>query len=81
MLQLAHKFINYLLDAKVAAQNSSGAQSSTPVEAARPFIEKSRLNNPAIYPTSKTLATLEYTKDMGVNQRLYDAVWTQLKAR
>jgi spermidine/putrescine transport system substrate-binding protein len=79
--QLAHKFINYLLDAKVAAQNSNGTQASTPVDAARPFIDKARLNNPAIYPTSKTLATLEYTQDMGVNQRLYDTVWTQLKAR
>lgn len=79
--QLAHKFINYLLDAKVAAQNANVTGNSTPVDAARPFIEKAALNNPAVYPNAATLATLEYSKDMGVNQRLYDAVWTQLKAR
>ncbi len=79
--QLAHKFINYLLDAKIAAQNSNMTGNSSPVDAARPFIQRTTLGNPAIYPNSATLATLEYSKDMGVNQRLYDAVWTQLKAR
>lgn len=79
--QLAHKFINYLLDAKVAAQNANNTQNSSPVDAARPFIDKAALANPAVYPSSATLATLEYSKDMGTNQRLYDAVWTQLKAR
>jgi spermidine/putrescine transport system substrate-binding protein len=79
--KLAHKFINYMLEAKTAAQNSNNTQASTPVDAARPFLDPKRLNNPAIYPNAATLATLEYTRDMGVNQRLYDAVWTQLKAR
>jgi spermidine/putrescine transport system substrate-binding protein len=79
--QLAHKFINYLLDAKVAAQNANNTQNSSPVDAARPFLDKDKLANPAVYPDAKTLATLEYSKDMGANQRLYDAVWTQLKAR
>ncbi len=79
--QLAHKFINYLLDAKVAAKNANTTKNSTPVEAAKPFLEKAALNNPSVYPNAATLATLEYTQDVGVNQRLYDAVWTQLKAR
>jgi spermidine/putrescine transport system substrate-binding protein len=79
--QLAHKFINFMLDAKNAAQNANATQNSTPVDAARPFLDKAKLANPAVYPDAKTLATLEYTKDLGVNQRLYDAVWTQLKAR
>lgn len=77
----AHQFINYLLDAKVAAQNANNTQNSTPVDAARPFLDKAKLANPAVYPNAMTMATLEYSQDMGVNQRLYDAVWTQLKAR
>ncbi|MFN3266299.1 MAG: spermidine/putrescine ABC transporter substrate-binding protein [Deinococcales bacterium] len=79
--QLAHKFINFMLDAKNAAQNANNTQNSTPVDAARVFIDKKRLANPAIYPNPTTLATLEYTLDLGSAQRLYDAVWTQLKAR
>jgi spermidine/putrescine transport system substrate-binding protein len=79
--QLAHKFINYLLEAKTAAQNANNTQNSSPVDASRPFIDKGLLANPAVYPNSTVLSTLEYSKDMGANQRLYDAVWTQLKAR
>ncbi len=77
----AYAFINYLLDAKVAAQNANTMRNATPVDAAKPFINKKDLQNPAVYPSAKTLATLEYGADMGANQRLYDAVWTQLKAR
>ena len=78
---LAHQFINYLMDAKVAAQNANVMRNASPVDAAKPFINKKDLSNPAVYPSAKTLATLEYGADMGANQRLYDTVWTQLKAR
>jgi spermidine/putrescine transport system substrate-binding protein len=78
---LAHQFINELMDAKVAAQNANVMRNASPVDAAKPFINKKDLNNPAVYPNAKTLATLEYGADMGANQRLYDTVWTQLKAR
>jgi spermidine/putrescine transport system substrate-binding protein len=78
---VAHQFINYLLDARIAAQNANTMRNSSPVDAARPFINKKDLNNPTIYPSAATLAKLEYTADLGANQRLYDTVWTQLKAR
>jgi spermidine/putrescine transport system substrate-binding protein len=77
----AHQFINYLLDARIAAQNANTMRNSSPVDAARPFINKADLNNPTIYPSAATLAKLEYGADLGANQRLYDTVWTQLKAR
>lgn len=77
----AHQFINYLLDAKVAAQNANTMRNSTPVDAARAFLTKADLTNPTIYPSAATLATLEYGADLGSTQRLYDTVWTQLKAR
>ncbi len=78
---LAYKFINFMLDAKIAAQNANATRNSTPVDAAKPYLNKKDLNNPAVYPTAKTLATLEYASDLGVNQKLYDTVWTKLKAR
>jgi spermidine/putrescine transport system substrate-binding protein len=78
---LAHQFINYLMDSKVAAQNANTMRNASPVDAAKPFLNKKDLNNPAVYPSAKTLETLEYGADMGANQRLYDTVWTQLKAR
>jgi spermidine/putrescine transport system substrate-binding protein len=79
--ETAHQFINYLLEAKIAAQNANTMRNSSPVEAAKPFINKADLSNPAVYPMAATLATLEYGADLGSSQRLYDTVWTQLKAR
>jgi spermidine/putrescine transport system substrate-binding protein len=78
---LAYKFINFMLEAKIAAQNANATRNSTPVDAAKPFLNKKDLNNPAVYPNAKTLATLEYAVDLGTNQKLYDTVWTKLKSR
>jgi spermidine/putrescine transport system substrate-binding protein len=77
----AYQFINFLLDAKIAAQNANVTRNSTPVDAAKPFITKADLSNPVLYPSAATLASLEYGADLGSSQRLYDTVWTQLKAR
>jgi len=78
---LAEKFINFLLDAKVAAQLSNFTQFATPNKAARPFIKPGDLQNPAIYPPPELMARLEFLEDLGANTRLYDEIWTQIKAK
>jgi spermidine/putrescine transport system substrate-binding protein len=78
---LAEKFINFLLDAKVAARNSNFIQYSTPNKAAREFITPDDLKNSAIYPTSEIMARLEFLEDLGPKMRLIDEVWTQVKAK
>ena len=78
---LATQFINYILDAKVGAQLSDFNQFATPNEAAKAFIDKKDVKNPVIYPSNTEMAKLEFTADIGANLKLYDAVWTKLKAR
>ncbi len=78
---LAEKFINFILDARIGAQLSNFTQFATPNRAARPFIKREGLNNPAIYPPPEVMTKLEFLKDLGANTRLYDEVWTQIKAR
>ncbi len=78
---LAEKFINFILDAKVGAQLSNFTQFATPNHAARPFIKPEGLNNPAIYPPPEVMAKLEFLEDLGASTRLYDEIWTQIKAR
>ncbi len=79
--ELALQFINYVLDAKVAAQNSVGTAASTPNEAAKAFLPKANLTNPAIFPNAATLKTLEFAQDLGAKIKLYDTAWTKIKAR
>ncbi len=78
---LAEKFINFMLDGKVAARNSNFIQYSTPNKAAREFITPEDLANPAIYPTPEIMGRLEFLEDVGPKMRLIDEVWTQIKAK
>ncbi len=78
---LAEKFINYVLDAKVGARLSNFLQFATPNAAAKAFIKPEDLKNPAIYPPADVLAKLEFLEDLGAKTKLYDEAWTQVKAR
>lgn len=78
---LAEKFINFILDAKIGAQLSGYTQFASPNRAAMPFIPEADRNNPAIYPSAETKAKLEFLEDLGGKTRLYDEVWTEIKAR
>jgi spermidine/putrescine transport system substrate-binding protein len=46
-----------------------------------PFISPDDLKNPAIYPTPDVRERLEFLEDLGAKSRLYDEVWTQIKAK
>ena len=78
---LAEKFINHILDAKIGAQLSNFTQFSSPNKAALAFIKPENLKNEAIYPPDEVNARLEFVKDLGAKTRLYDEVWTQVKSK
>ena len=78
---LAEKFINYLLDGKVAARISAFTQFATPNQAARAHLDAKILENPAIYPSPEMMSKLEFLEDLGAKSRLYDEVWTAVKAK
>lgn len=78
---MAEKFINYILDAKVGARLSNFNRYATPNKAAKEFINADDLRNTAIYPTPEIMNKLEFLHDLGVNTKLYDELWTQVKAK
>ena len=78
---LAYQFINYLLEPKVAAQLSNYNRYGTPNAAAKPFILPADLANPIIYPSEKDMGRLELIDGLEDAVKVYDAVWTRLKAR
>ena len=78
---LAEQFINFLLKPEIGGRISNYTQYASPNLAARPYINPDDLNNPVIYPSSETMARLEFLKDRGSMRRLYDEVWTQIKTR
>ena len=79
--EMAEKFINYILDAKIGAQLSNFNQYPTPNEAALQFISPADLKNPAIYPPPDVMKTLEFVKDLGAKTGWYDELWTGIKSK
>jgi spermidine/putrescine transport system substrate-binding protein len=79
--ELAEKFINFLMEPEIAAQNSNFIKYGSPNQAAieQGLINKEDLNNPAIYPPPEVLDKLYYLKDVGQATILYDEAWTEVK--
>jgi spermidine/putrescine transport system substrate-binding protein len=78
---LAEKFIDFVLDARIGAQISSFTQYSSPNRAALEFLRPEDLKNPTMYPPPEARAKLEVLTDLGSRTRVYDEVWTQIKAK
>lgn len=78
---VAEKFINFILDAKIGAQLSNFNQYSTPNKAAKAMIKPEDLANPAIYPPADLIAKMEFVADVGDANKLYDEAWTQVKSK
>ncbi len=78
---LAEKFIDFILDARIGAQLSAFTQFASPNQAALPFIPAADRQNPVIYPPAELRAKLEFLQDLGGKTRLYEEIWTQVKAK
>ncbi len=76
----AEVFMNYALRPEVSAAISNFVHYATPVEAAKRHILPEDLNNPGIYPPPEVMARLEFLRDVGEATRIYDQIWTELKA-
>jgi spermidine/putrescine transport system substrate-binding protein len=80
-LELAHQFLNYILEPKVAAQLASFNSYATPNEKALAFIPDEDKYNPGMYPPEGLRKNMEYFKDLGNDSRLYEETWTMVKSR
>jgi spermidine/putrescine transport system substrate-binding protein len=78
---LAHQFVNHILDPEMGALLSTYNSCATPNEAAKDFLDPEDLENPIIYPDEEELAKLSYlTVLKGDELRLIDALWTNVKS-
>jgi len=77
----AHKFINFILDAKVGADLADFIQYATPNEAAKKLMAPEYVNNPAVFPTDEVIARCEPPRYRGEDViQLLDAAWTRIQA-
>lgn len=78
---LAEKFLNWVLDPEQGARISAYSKAGTPNAAARARLDPALLADTVIHPPAEVMARLEFLEDLGAKTRLYDQIWTQLKAR
>lgn len=78
--ELAHAFINYMLDAEVAAENIDFIGYVAPNTKAYPLISEELRNNPAIFLPPEVQARCEIIDDVGEALPLYTRAWDQIKA-
>ncbi len=79
---LAHQFINFMLDGKNSAELTNLIGSGNPNLAAMQYIQPEIAGNKAIFPDAESLTRLEMLRDLDRRQRrLLSRVWTEIKLR
>jgi putrescine transport system substrate-binding protein len=78
--EAAHKFLNFILDPQVIAAITNDIYYGNDNLAARPFVARSILDDPAIYPPPELRARLYLPVELGPEyDRLRTRAWTHIK--
>ena len=76
----AHKFINYILDAKVGAELTNYTYYNTPNEAALPMIDDALKELPGYTLGPEVYDRLQVIEDVGEASRKYSQLFTEVKS-
>ena len=79
--ELAHQFINYMLEPDTAAAIANYTGYAVANRAAVPYIAKWLINNRVLFPDTKDLEKCETIEDLGEVLLLYDRYWTEIKSK
>jgi len=78
--ELAHQFLNYLLDPAVAVQNALKVNFATPSATARQMLPATMLADESIYPPPGVLARCAWLLDRGAAIERVEQVWRAVRA-
>jgi spermidine/putrescine-binding protein len=79
--ELAHAFMDFVMEGEVAAEICASMQYSTPNRAAVPLLPESLRRNRAVFPSDEEVARLELIHDIGEATVDFDRAWTEVKTR
>jgi len=79
--ELAHAFMDFVMEAEVAAEICASMQYSTPNRAAVPLLPEALRRNRAVFPSDEEVARLELIHDIGEATLDFDRAWTEVKTR
>lgn len=76
----AKAFFSYMMRPDVAAKNTNWLHGGTTNKAALTMVNPALRSDPNLYPSDEVRQRLHLVQDLGDKIRLYDAVWTKIKA-
>ena len=79
-VKLAHAYINFLTDPKVAAENTEFITYLAPNKPAYDLLSEEIRSNPGIFPADALRAKGEIIRDLGAENEKYIKIWDQIKA-
>jgi len=80
-IEIAHQFLNYLLEPAVGARIAETMRTATANGAARPLMPATTRDNPVLYPPAEVMARAEWFATVTPDaQRLRDRLWTEIKS-
>jgi len=79
-VELAHAFINHLLDARVGAMNAEKVNYATPNRATRALLPSSMLADERIYPPADVVQRSRWLKNRGAEIEKIERVWRAVRA-
>jgi len=77
--ELAHQFINFLLEPNVAAQNAEFVHYATPNLAALALLPSEIRNNETIYPPEEVIKRCGWLEDRGTEIAKVERVWREVR--
>lgn len=78
--ELAHKFINYLLDAEVSSENMEWMGYLCPNVPAKKLVSAEFLAHPAVAVPDEVKSKIEVITDVGADLAKYTKAWEEIKA-
>jgi spermidine/putrescine transport system substrate-binding protein len=79
---LAHKFINFMLEGKNAAGLTNELGSGNPNQDALRHIDPKIAGNPVIFPPADLVAKLENLQELGsAKRKALNRLWTEIKLK
>jgi spermidine/putrescine transport system substrate-binding protein len=79
-VELAHRFINFLHDPKVAAENTEFISYLCPNLPSYDLLNEEIRNDPTMFPPPEVRAKGEVILDLGADNVKYTKIWDQIKA-
>lgn len=79
-VDLAHAFINFMLDTPNALQNVNFTNSLVPIEPIYELLSEKKRHNPILFPPKDALEKMELLEDLQNDTQMYYKVWNRVKS-